>query len=106
MLLLHVEANNYVTCRLSTSVNFSPGAVEHPNVPAARIFDTLLDHSNQSQSKTKGLVSPIKLILTQSSLDYTQVNSLFFQSRTLNLSYKAAKPESLIEIGHNLSKKK
>ena len=47
MLLLHVETDTYVACRVSTSVNFSPGAVEHPNVPAARIFDTLLDHLDQ-----------------------------------------------------------
>ena len=47
MLLIHVEADTYVTCRVSTSVNFYPGAVEHPNVPAARIFDMLPDHIDQ-----------------------------------------------------------
>ena len=47
MRLLHVEASKYVLCLVSTSVNFPSGAVEHPNVPAARIFDTLPDHWDQ-----------------------------------------------------------
>ena len=47
MLLLHVEPDTYVACRVSASVNFSPGAVEHPNVPEAPIFDTLPDHLDQ-----------------------------------------------------------
>ena len=46
--LLHAEASKYVLCLVSTSVNFPSGAVEHPDVPAARIFDSLPDHTDQN----------------------------------------------------------
>ena len=47
MLLLHVEAVTSVACQVSASVQLSPGDVEHPNVPAARILDTHPDHWDQ-----------------------------------------------------------
>ena len=47
MKLSHAEASKYVLCLVSTSVHFPSGAVKHPDVPAARIFDSLLDHRDQ-----------------------------------------------------------
>ena len=47
MKLLHAEASKYVLCLVSTSVHFPSGAVEHPDVPAARIFDSLLDSTDE-----------------------------------------------------------
>ena len=94
MRLLHVEANNYVFCLVSTSVNFSPGAVQHPDVPAACIFDSLLDHTDQILTVSlRGGVVLVKLHLVP-----TEVLLLIVFCSSVVVCAEGVTPNTTIDI--------